>query len=253
MSQSGEVKSQVLGVIPARWGSSRFPGKPLHLIAGKELVLRVWDQCQKCHSLHDVVIATDDERIYNRAIEYGAKAVMTDTNHPTGTDRIAEVIEQFPEHTHAINIQGDEPLISPELIDQLANELRQDTTLEMVTAATELTDDALVQDSNIVKVVFNQKNDAMYFSRSPIPFQRDVIDGQKFYRHLGIYGYQSDFVQRFVKFPNSTIEQTESLEQLRALDHGATIRIVVTDDPAIGVDTPEQAQQIEQLIINGNH
>lgn len=238
----------IVGVIPARWGSSRFPGKPLHKIAGKELVLHVWDQCQKCQNLDSVVIATDDDRIKETCLTYGANVVMTDANHPTGTDRLAEVSESYPLATHFINIQGDEPLIDPLLIDQLASELLHDTTLEMVTAATPLSDTLLIPDPNVVKVVINQKRNALYFSRSPIPFVRTPVKGLTFYRHLGIYGYQSAFLRSYVSMEVSLLEETESLEQLRALDNGATIRVVITADEAIGVDTLEQAIQVEQLI-----
>jgi len=249
LTQKSEAK--VFGIIPARWSSSRFPGKPLHLIAQKELVLHVWDQCQKCQKLDDVIIATDDMRIYDRVISYGAKAIMTRTDHETGTDRIAEVLNSHSNFSHVINIQGDEPLISPDLIDELADELRKDASLEMVTAATPITDRPLIDDPNVVKVVVNQQGNAMYFSRSPIPFPRNADETSPYLKHIGIYGYQSKFIREFIKFQLSKLEKIESLEQLRALDQGATIRVVMTEDPARGVDTPEQADIVEKIIIHG--
>lgn len=241
--------SFVVGVIPARWGSTRFPGKPLHLIAGKELVLHVWEQCQKCEKLSEVVIATDDQRIFDRCSEYGAKVVMTSDQHPTGTDRLAEVAGHYTQATHFINIQGDEPLVNPALIDQLAEDLIADSSLEMTSAATPLTDPKLINDPNVVKVVINKLRNALYFSRSTIPFIRNESSVHLFYRHIGIYGFRADFLLNFVKLEESQLEKVESLEQLRALDNGAKIRMVITEEEAMGVDTPEQAAEIEQLIL----
>ena len=240
--------ANIIGVIPARWGSTRFPGKPLHPIAGKPLVLHVWDQCTKCTKLAGLVIATDDSRIKEACEAHGAKVVMTSDQHPTGTDRLVEVADGNPAATHFINIQGDEPLIAPALVDQLADELALDKTLEMVTAATPIRSQALIQDTNVVKVVLNQKRDALYFSRAPIPHIRNEVEGTPFYRHLGIYGYQTSFLKSYSTLGRSTLEESESLEQLRALDYGARIRVVITKDDAMGVDTLEQANEVERLL-----
>lgn len=238
-------------MIPARWGSFRFPGKPLHPIAGRPLVQHVWDQCQKCRHLNDVVIATDDQRIADEAANFGAKAILTSPDHPTGSDRIAEVLDQMPRATHAVNIQGDEPLIDPTLIDELAVFLRDDPSVEMATAASPLTDPGLIADPNVVKVVLTEHNDALYFSRSPIPYQRTSPEDLTVYRHIGLYAYRADFLKKFLAWPPTALEKAESLEQLRALSHGTRIRVAITSHTSPGVDTLEQAQQVEKLILAG--
>jgi len=239
---------KVLGAIPARWASSRFPGKPLHLIAGKPLVQHVWERCQECTRLNDVVVATDDERIAIAAEKFGARVTMTAADHPSGTDRIAEVARQFPDHGVIVNIQGDEPLIRPALIDQLAEALVNDPKTDMVTAANPLEDPALIKDPNVVKCVLTNSGKALYFSRSPIPYPRDSAQSPVYYRHKGIYGYQRDFLLQFVQWKRTPLEITESLEQLRALENDARIQVVITDDDSPGVDTLEQAHIVSQHI-----
>ena len=240
---------QVLGVIPARWGSTRFPGKPLHPIAGKPLVQHVWEQCAKCERLDSVTVATDDERIAAAVAEFGGHATMTRDDHPSGTDRTAEVAEAFPDATHIINIQGDEPLINPDLIDQLAGDLADQPDLPMITAANPLAaDDPMIDDPNVVKVTIDVNGNALYFSRSCIPHPRNKPAGLTYYRHQGIYGFRRDFLFDFVSWPPSLLEQTESLEQLRALENGARIRVVLNDDTSPGVDTPEQAAILHQQL-----
>lgn len=232
----------VLGVIPARWGSTRFPGKPLHLIAGKPLVQHVWERCQECHRLDQITVATDDERIQAAVEAFGGHATMTRSDHPSGTDRVAEVAESFPQATHIINIQGDEPLISPVLIDSLAQTLIDDPTLPMVTAANPVASkDPILDDPNVVKVTIDCGMRALYFSRSRIPHLRSTSSFLLCYRHKGIYGFRRDFLFDFVAWEPSSLEQAEGLEQLRALENGATIRVVLTDDESPGIDTPEQA------------
>jgi len=238
--------ARTLVAIPARWGSTRFPGKPLHLIAGKPLVQHVWERCQECKQIDDVIIATDDARIAEAAASFGAKTVLTDPDHPSGTDRIAEAAKSFPDHRVVINVQGDEPLISPALIDELARTLRDDPAVKMITAAAPIQDAAQISDPNIVKVIFDTHGDALYFSRSPLPYQRNPDAWPRSYRHLGIYGFQRSFLFQFVSWPPSRLEQTESLEQLRALENGTRIRVVLTDELSPGVDTPEQAAAIEK-------
>lgn len=241
--------SHVAGILPARWGSTRFPGKPLHLLAGKPLIQHVWDRCRECGGLDSLMVATDDTRIFEAVHGFGGRAVMTSADHPTGTDRIAEAVAAVPGATHVINIQGDEPLIDPALIDELAAALRADSTLDMVTAANPLApDDAAVADPNVVKVVVRLDGRALYFSRSPLPFFRQPSPGLKVLRHKGIYGYTREFLQHFVAWPPSPLEIAESLEQLRALENGAAIRVLVTADASPGVDTPEQAAAIEKLL-----
>jgi 3-deoxy-manno-octulosonate cytidylyltransferase (CMP-KDO synthetase) len=244
--------SSCLAVIPARWASSRFPGKPLEQIAGKPLVQHVWERCQECSRLDAVVIATDDERILAAAQAFGADARMTRSDHPSGTDRIAEIASFFPDHDCILNVQGDEPLIRPELIDQLAQTLRDHPDLPMVTAANPIEDEALLDDPNVVKAVLAGNGDALYFSRSRIPFPRTRgVPGLQTLRHKGIYGYRREFLLRFVSWPPGILEQTEGLEQLRALENGARIRVLLTTDDSPGVDTPEQARIVTALINAG--
>lgn len=241
--------SSVLGVIPARWGSTRFPGKPLHLIAGKPLVQHVWDRCRLCCNLSHLTVATDDERIAAAVEGFGGHVTMTRDDHPSGTDRAAEVAAAFPEMTHIINIQGDEPLIDPGLIDELAAALLADPDLPMITAANPLTpEDPALHDPNVVKVVLAENGDALYFSRSLVPHPRTISDGLVYYRHKGLYGFSRDFLRQFVAWPPALLELTEGLEQLRALAHGARIRVVLTDDTSPGVDTPEQATILHQQL-----
>ncbi len=242
--------TQVIGLIPARWASTRFPGKPLHIIAGKPLVQHVWERCQECSNLDKIVVATDDQRIYEVAIEFGAEVVMTSSSHPTGTDRIAEAAAAFPEATHVINIQGDEPLIEPKLIDELASSLLADEDISMATAANEIDDDTLLNDPNVVKVVLRHDGDALYFSRSPLPYKRSESPDLKLYRHKGIYAYRRDFLENFVTWKPSPLELAESLEQLRALENGARIKVIITDDESGGVDTLEQANQLEAFLLS---
>ncbi len=241
--------THILGVLPARWGSLRFPGKPLHLIAGKPLIQHVWERCQQCQRLDEIVVATDDVRILEAVIAFGGKAAMTSSDHPTGTDRIAEVLKSFPQATHVVNIQGDEPLIDPVLIDELAAAMAADPTLDMATAANPLdSNDPAVQDSNVVKVVRTLDGRALYFSRSPLPFFRNAVSDLPVLRHKGIYAYQRSFLERFVTWSPSPLEKAESLEQLRALENGASIQVLITSDTSPGVDTPEQAREIERLL-----
>jgi 3-deoxy-manno-octulosonate cytidylyltransferase (CMP-KDO synthetase) len=244
----------VLGILPSRWGSTRFPGKPLHLIAGKPLIQHVWECCKKCTLLDEIIVATDDERIRDAVIAFGGKVAMTSPDHPTGTDRIAEAVLAVPQASHIINIQGDEPLIDPELIDQLAAAMVADATLDMATAANPLDPaDPAVQDPNVVKVVTTLDGRALYFSRSPLPFFRSPVEGLPVLRHKGIYAYQRSFLERFITWPPSPLEKAESLEQLRALENGASIKVILTNDTSPGVDTPEQAREVEKILSSSAH
>ena len=194
-----------------------------------------------------MVIATDDSRIAEVAADFGAEVEMTQQDHPSGTDRVAEVLSRRENSTHAINVQGDEPMVSPELIDSLAAALTGGSSPAMVSAATPMTEPDLIEDANVVKVVIGLDGNAIYFSRSPIPYPRSQASA-RYYRHHGIYGYKRDFLFQFVSWNPSPLELTEGLEQLRALDHGARIQMLITDEQAIGVDTPEQAEQVSKLI-----
>ena len=239
----------IIGLIPARWGSSRFPGKPLHPIAGKPLVQHVWERVSQCSRLDDMAIATDDERILEAALAFGAKAIMTSPDHPSGSDRLAEAVQAFPSATHIVNIEGDEPLIDPALIDRLAGVLAADPALPMATVACLIDREEDLDNPNIVKVVLAGSGDALYFSRSVIPFARNSRISSPL-RHLGIYAYRRDFLENYVRWKPTPLELTESLEQLRALENGAKIRVILTDHVSVGVDTPEQAAQVEQILLN---
>ncbi len=243
---------KIIGVIPARWGATRFPGKALHFIAGKSLVQRTWERCREARKLDGVIIATDDMRIAEAAFAFGAEVALTRADHQSGTDRIAEVAAGLPKKvSHVINIQGDEPTVSPALIDQLAGALQKDAALEMVTAANVLTDPAEITNPNCVKVVLAKNGDALYFSRSVIPHPFGVtpdLAGTVYHRHQGIYGYERRFLARFVRWKPSGYERTERLEQLRALEHGVRIRVLVTEHSSVGVDAPGDVARVEELL-----
>ncbi|MCH1500627.1 MAG: 3-deoxy-manno-octulosonate cytidylyltransferase [Akkermansiaceae bacterium] len=234
--------------MPARWASSRFPGKPLHPLLGKPLLQHVFERASLCAELDELVIATDDDRITALCKTIGAKVIKTRPDHPSGTDRIAEAAQQCEAASHVINIQGDEPLLEPELVDTLARELREDSNIPMITAGSPLDDPELLADSNIVKLVIDRNQNALYFSRSPIPFRRSDTPSLPTYRHLGIYGYRVDFLKHFITLPPSALETAEGLEQLRALENGATIRVHLTEHEAIGLDSPDQIPLIESLL-----
>ena len=243
-------------VIPARWGSSRFPGKPLHPILGKPLIQHVWERCRHARSVSQVIIATDDMRIAEAAFDFGAEVTLTSPKHPCGTDRLAEVAKRLKGIHHIINVQGDEPTIDVRLIDRIARTLQNHPEFEMVTAACpfESRDDAA--NPNHVKVVTSLTGRAIYFSRSQIPFDRDTpaepgdTPGKKpsFLWHIGIYGYRRDFLSRFVRWKTTPLEAREKLEQLRALEHGATIQVLTTSRPSLGVDTPEDIPRAEAAL-----
>lgn len=238
--------SKAVGIIPARWASTRFPGKALHSIAGKPLLQHVWERSRRAKSLDRLIIATDDFRIAEAAFNWGAEVAMTSGNHASGTDRIAEVASKMKEFAHIINIQGDEPLIDARLIDRLVRSLQRDRKLEMITAAHPFDDPAEAASPHQVKVVLNQKGEALYFSRALIPATKSK--GLHF-RHQGIYGYRRDLLLRFVRWKTSPLERAESLEQLRALENGVRIQVVMTGSGSPGVDTPEDARMIERLMV----
>jgi 3-deoxy-manno-octulosonate cytidylyltransferase (CMP-KDO synthetase) len=242
---------KVLGLIPARYASSRFPGKPLHPIAGKPLIQHVVERCQLAKSLSEVIVATDDERIANAARKF-CRVEMTADKHPSGTDRIAEVVQRIPCDA-AVNIQGDEPLIDPTVIDTVAGAL---AGAEMSTAATLIRQAAEYDNPNVTKVVVNAAGRALYFSRRTIPFVREAasrpvaeqLAAFPFLKHLGIYGYRRETLLRLVQFPVSPLENAEKLEQLRALEHGIDIAVVRVNYDSVGVDVPEDVERVEMLL-----
>jgi len=241
--------TKIVGILPARWGSSRFPGKPLHGIAGKPLIQHVWERCTEAACFDQIIIATDDMRIAEAGFAFGAEIALTSPEHKSGTDRIAEVAMKLRKASLIFNIQGDEPLIDPLLLRRLVNEIGKRKKIEIITAATPLGLDASLSEHN-VKVVFDSKGDALYFSRSLIPFHRTTAK-ITFYKHLGIYGYRRRALLNFVSLRPSLLEQAEQLEQLRALENGMKIRVIVSEVDSIGVDTPEDATEVERLILSG--
>jgi 3-deoxy-manno-octulosonate cytidylyltransferase (CMP-KDO synthetase) len=240
--------TKVVGIIPARWGSTRFPGKPLHGIAGKPLIQHVWERCTEAGCFDQIIIATDDMRIAEVGFGFQAEIALTSPDHQSGTDRIAEVAKKLKKASLIFNIQGDEPLIDPSLLRRLVREARNNKQIEIITAATPLSSDAAFNEHS-VKVVFDSAGDALYFSRSRIPFHR-AAGKVDFYKHLGIYGYRRKALLNFVKLTPSLLEQAEQLEQLRALENGMKIRVIVSESNSIGVDTPEDATEVEQLILS---
>ncbi len=243
---------KITGIIPARYASTRFPGKPLHLIAGKTLIQHVVEQCQKAQSLAEVIVATDDTRIWE-VVQNFCRVEMTRPEHPSGSDRIAEVAERC-QCEAVINIQGDEPMIDPTVIDAVAGAL---AGAEMSTAATAIRRVEELDNPNVVKVVVNAAGRALYFSRRTIPYVREAASSSMseqlaafpFLKHLGIYGYRRETLLRLVQFPVSPLENAEKLEQLRALDQGISIAVVTVDYDSIGVDVPADAARVEALLL----
>ena len=241
--------SKVVGIIPARWGSTRFPGKPLHLLAGKPLLHHVWERARRATALDTVIIATDDVRIAEAAFAWGAEISLTSPRHRSGTDRIAEVAAKLSGVSHLINIQGDEPLIDPKLINQLARKMQRDPKIEMITAVHPFENPADAHSPHQVKAVLDRRKHALYFSRSAIPFLRDATAAVSYFRHQGIYGYRRELLLRFVRWKPTPLEKAEALEQLRALENGVNIHVVVTKGGSPGVDTPDDARAIERQLL----
>ena len=239
------------GIIPSRFASSRFPGKPLAVLAGKPLVAWVVEAAKKAKTLDEVLVATDDRRIADAVEAHGGKAVMTPSELPSGTDRIACAAGDFADDDILVNIQGDEPLVDPALIDELALKLRLDAKWDMATAVTPIASAADLAAKSVVKVVLDKNDGALYFSRSPIPCDRDHepdLASGLYVRHLGIYAYRGAFLKRYVAEPRCALEATENLEQLRALYMGAKIAVVRTLDKGVGVDTPEDAERVARIL-----
>ena len=222
-------------IIPSRYASTRLPGKPLRLIAGKTLVHRVYERACLAKVPETVIVATDHEEIEKEVKSFGGHVVMTSVNHPTGTDRLAEVAAKLPQYDIIVNVQGDEPLIDPDVIDRLAQDLMDHEDLDMATVATPLRKDEY-EDPSAVKVVVNQKGEALYFSRSLIPFPRHEFSVPQL-KHVGKYAYRRDFLLAYAKMEQTPLEKTESLEQLRALEMGYKIGVIPVETEDIGIDT----------------
>ncbi len=237
---------RAVAIIPARWGSTRFPGKPLYLIAGIPLLQHVWIRVKRARAIDAVIIATDDMRIAEAAFDWGAEVSLTSLKHQSGTDRIAEVAKKLRDAAYIINIQCDEPLIEPRLIDRFVRDLRANPKCGIVTAAHPFDNPADAASPHQVKVVTDLAGNALYFSRSPIPYPRSrpaVV-----LRHQGIYGFRRETLLQFVRWKPSPLEKAEHLEQLRALENGVTVHVLVTKHGSPGVDTPQDAKALEQKL-----
>ena len=249
-----ETKPKVVAIIPARYHSNRFEGKPLALINGKPMIQHVVERAVEVELLSMAVVATDDIRIAQVVENFGGRVVMTGSHHASGTDRLAEAAEllNIAEHDVVVNIQGDQPLFSPPVIAQVAQPLLDDPALHMSTLIYKIIRPEEIDDPNHVKTVFDCHANALYFSRSPIPFQRNPEEPVKptYYKHLGFYAYRKGFLLTFVGLPEGEWERFEKLEQLRALEYGYTIRVVETKHDSIEVDTPEDARRVEAFLRN---
>lgn len=237
---------KVLGIIPARYQSSRLPGKPLVMIGDKPMIQWVYEGASRASLIDEVVVATDDQRIFDVVRKFGGKVEMTAVDHPTGTDRLAEVAKKYPAEL-IINIQGDEPLIQGEVIDSIIRPLLDDPTLAMSTAKVRLTDETQIKEPSVVKVVTDEVGNALYFSRSPIPYPRNETKAE-YWKHIGLYGYRRDFLLKYIELPQTGLELSESLEQLRALSHGYKIRVIEVAQDSIGVDTPEDVERVRKIV-----
>lgn len=243
---------RVLCVIPARYASTRLPGKPLRDIAGKPMICRVYERAVQAEKIEKALVATDDQRICDAVESHGGNAMMTSKDHPTGTDRLAEVAAAYEDMDVIINVQGDEPLIEPALIDELAGLFEDAPELMMATVMTELKDEEEARNPNNVKVITDKTGYALYFSRSLIPYPRNPGKAPVF-KHIGIYAYRREFLLRYAKLSPTPLEQAESLEQLRALENGYRIKVLKTDCRFVGVDTEEDLALVNQIYSEGKN
>ena len=238
----------IIGIIPARYQSSRFPGKPLIDINGKTMIRRVYEQVTKAKRINKVIVATDDERIYNHVRSWDGNVKMTASNHQSGTDRIAEVANQLEGVDFVVNIQGDEPFIHPQQIDQLCDFISKSSNFTIATLAKKIADADQLLNPNVVKVVFNQHQKALYFSRLPIPFQqrekKDWLLHADYFKHLGIYAFRWKTLLKITNLPLGKLEKVESLEQLRWLEAGLDIGVAITKMESVSIDTPDDLKKL---------
>mgnify|MGYP003289251484 FL=1 len=237
---------KVLCVIPARYASTRLPGKPLSMIAGKPMIQHVYERACQAQLPNEVVVATDNELVEKAVLDFGGKAVMTSPDHPSGTDRLAEVALMYPDVDVIVNVQGDEPMIPPEVIDRLAEAFNGDADLNMATMKVVMDEDDY-ENPAAVKVVTDQQGYALYFSRSLMPYPRNKPEGFKVFKHVGIYAYRRNFLLKYAALAPTPLEKAESLEQLRALENGYKIKVLESDFQGIGVDTPEDLAAVNAL------
>ncbi len=244
---------KIIGIIPARYDSSRFPGKPLAMISGKPMIQHVFENASKAKKLDEVIVATDDERIYDAVIAFGGKVSMTSKKHPSGSDRCQEVLQQLAARQQifevAINIQGDEPFLNPDQIDMLVQSFEEDAKTEISTLIKKIDESDELFNPNVVKVVIGHQQEALYFSRSPIPFLRDVdqkkwTEENDFYKHIGIYGFKTNILDEISSLEKSKLEKSENLEQLRWIENGYQIKTRITEIENISIDRPEDLKKI---------
>ena len=240
-----------VGIIPARYGSTRFEGKLLADFCGKPVIQHTWENAKKSNSIDDLIIATDDKRIYNTAKGFGANVVYTSVAHKSGSDRLTEVAASIDAKI-IVNIQADEPLLHPSMIDDVTGAILKDRALVMATLCHRIKNAAEIHDPSVVKVVFDRNGFALYFSRSSIPYERmgsdDKLQIIDYYKHIGIYAYAKDFLFTFKSLPQSRLEKTEKLEQLRVLENGYRIKVIETKFDTVGIDTPEDLEKAVEII-----
>ncbi len=234
-------------IIPARYGSSRLEGKPLLKVCEKPVIQWVYEKAQQAKLADMIIVATDDERIFNAVKAFGGEVEMTSVNHKCGSDRIREVAERHPEIAYIVNLQGDEPLIKPESIDAVARNVQEDDKADISTLIRVLTDEEEINNPNLVKCVVDNNGYALYFSRSKIPYERNK-NVATFYGHLGIYGYKRDALMKMTSLPQTPLEKTESLEQLRAIENGMKIKTSVVNFVPVGIDTAEDLEKFKQIV-----
>ena len=251
---------KVVGVIPARYASSRFPGKPLAPVAGRPMIQSVYERARLSALLTDLSVATDDVRIAKAVESFGGRVFMTRSDHPSGSDRIAEVVERFyADADLVVNIQGDEPLMAPEAIDLAINVMLSDASAEVSTLVQPITHVADLENPNVAKVVLSQDHTALYFSRSPIPFCRDCaayadwLEHHQYLKHLGLYVFRRETLLRFVNWPPGHLERLEQLEQLRLLEHGIEVHVARTEYEGRSVDTPEDLEALNRELATGKN
>ena len=239
------ISHRIIGVIPARYSSSRLPGKPLVDINGKTMIQRVWEQSSKSKYLDLVIVATDDKRIYDKVLSFSGEAVMTSKNHKSGTDRVYEAVRKINCNI-VVNIQGDEPFINPNDIDIAIKPLLIEKNVNVTTLCYKINKKNEIEDSNVVKVIFDKNNNAVYFSRYPIPYTKCKIAGVKYYKHIGLYAFRKDYLIRFVNMKPSIMEKAEKLEQLRILENGEKIKVIETKNDSISIDTMEDLNKVRK-------
>lgn len=250
-------KREAIGIIPARYGSTRFPGKPLSLISGKSLIRRVYEQAKSCKALDEVVVATDDERIFKHVEDFGGLVVMTSVDAPSGTDRLAEAVSSSPlcqGYEIVVNVQGDEPLMDPVAIAKVVEILRNDPEAVAATTVSVMTAAESAYDPSVVKCVKDNNNNALYFSRTLIPANRTgMVDPQvTYYRHMGLYGYRTAFLLTYGQLPATPLQKAEDLEQLKVLEHGYRMKVAVVQNSSMEVNHPEDIQKVESFLWEQN-